>query len=97
MPGPAGETPVSTRASSWLQEDLIIAVRDALVARDWTQARLAREAGMTQKHVSELLTGSAQGSLDAWAILLHAALNAGGGRYPVARVTVKRKPPARLL
>lgn len=37
------------------------------------QVDLARETGMSEKHVSEMLTGAAEGSLTAWSALLVAA------------------------
>jgi hypothetical protein len=37
------------------------------------QVLLARDAGLSEKHVSQMLTGKAMGTLDAWQGLLNAA------------------------
>lgn len=57
-------------------------ISDTLDARGLTQAELARQAGVTQKHVNLVLHGQAgaqQGQLDYWAWLL-------GMRFEVALV-----------
>lgn len=37
------------------------------------QSVLARRSGLTQKHVSQMLTGKAEGSLSAWQALIDAS------------------------
>lgn len=48
------------------------AVLDTLRSRDVTQHALADMAGMSVKHVNQMLTGRVCGSLDAWDTLFAA-------------------------
>ena len=56
--------------SSDLQRYLAATVRAAARNRGWPQARVALEAGLSQKHLSQVLTGRAEGSLQMWDRLL---------------------------
>lgn len=42
------------------------AVRDALKARNMSQAQFARDLGITPKHLSQMLTGATDGRLELW-------------------------------
>lgn len=42
-----------------ITEPCRIAIQNELARRGWTQADLARHIGMTQKHISQALTGKA--------------------------------------
>ena len=42
------------------------AVREALLERNRSQRWLAARVGISEKHVSQMLTGSIEGSLDVW-------------------------------
>lgn len=53
-----------------LQAWLVGRVKEGLREQGWTQARLAAEAGITQKHLSQMLTGATEGSLTKWSTLL---------------------------
>lgn len=46
---------------------------DLVDAGGRSQRLIAREAGFSEKHVSQMLTGKVDGSLTAWGKLLHAA------------------------
>ena len=41
-------------------------IRDELKRREWSQAMLAHKIGVTEKHMSQMLTGKADGSLEHW-------------------------------
>lgn len=58
-----------TGVSGWLRESLAAAVRSTGRA----QVLLARDTGLSEKHVSQMLTGRVTGSLEAWEDLLAAA------------------------
>ncbi len=54
-----------------------------------TQASLARQAELTEKHLSQMMTGRVEGSLSAWQALLDAAgvrLSQGGESDVPARL-----------
>lgn len=53
-----------------LQGALAQAVTDALAESEVTQAELAAMLGMTPKHISQMLTGTAAGSLAVWNLML---------------------------
>ena len=53
-----------------LQQWLVTRVDEGLAWQGWTQTRLAAEAGISQKHLSEMLRGRAEGSLTVWDRLL---------------------------
>lgn len=58
--------------SERLHDELVARVRARMRARGMTQADLARRAGLTQKHLSQMLTGRVDGALAAWQRLLDA-------------------------
>ena len=49
-----------------LAQQLADQVDDEMVRQGMTQAELARLAGFSQKHVSQMLTGKATGTVEAW-------------------------------
>lgn len=56
-----------------LSDQTATAIAARLVELGWSQADLARELGLTQKHVSQIMTGKATGSprlldLIAWGL-----------------------------
>jgi transcriptional regulator with XRE-family HTH domain len=53
-----------------LQRWLAAQVKAGLADLDMSQAQLARETGMSEKHLSQLLNGHAVGSLLVWNNLL---------------------------
>lgn len=55
-----------------LQSRLIAGVTGAMAARGITQRALAPMAGMTEKHLSQILTGRIFGTLATWERLLAA-------------------------
>jgi transcriptional regulator with XRE-family HTH domain len=57
-----------TRLQVQLRERLL----DALARRHMSQADLARAAGISQKHLSQLMTGHAEGTLTMWQDLFDA-------------------------
>ncbi|MCW2757000.1 MAG: hypothetical protein JWO46_746 [Nocardioidaceae bacterium] len=61
--------PVASRYETELQADLATRVRSAGVP----QTVLAERTGFSEKHVSQMLTGAAAGTLKAWQRLLVAA------------------------
>ena len=52
-----------------VQEELIARVRES----GFLQKDLAAVSGMSEKHVSQMLTGKVMGSLEAWQKLLRAS------------------------
>lgn len=58
--------------SQGLQEWLVHWVRVGLQENGWSQADLAELVGLTEKHLSQLLTGKAGGTLGTWDALLTA-------------------------
>jgi len=55
-----------TRLQLWL----ITLTRDGMTQRGMSQRDLARVLGISEKHVSELLNGKSQGTLDLWSLVL---------------------------
>lgn len=53
-----------------LHELLAELVYEGLERNGWSQAQLAREAVISEKHVSEMLTGKAGGTVETWDRLL---------------------------
>jgi transcriptional regulator with XRE-family HTH domain len=53
-----------------LQTFLIRRTREGLDSRGWSQAELARVVGITEKHMSSVLTGKVPGSLPLWSNML---------------------------
>lgn len=53
-----------------LQKILVETVREEMRERNMSQATLATLAGISQKHLSQMLAGKASGSLDVWNTLL---------------------------
>lgn len=49
-----------------LQSRLISGVTSAMAVKGLTQKALAAEAGMTEKHLSQILTGHILGTLITW-------------------------------
>jgi transcriptional regulator with XRE-family HTH domain len=47
-------------------------VKEGTERHGWTQAQLAQQVGMSEKHLSRLMTGKTTGSLLAWDRLLKA-------------------------
>jgi transcriptional regulator with XRE-family HTH domain len=68
-----------------LQEQLTKAVRQGLIERGWSQAELARRAGISEKHLSQMLKGRTEGSLSMWDQLLTILAE---GRTPVPGVCI---------
>lgn len=64
---------MSTKFVATTLPDLLDAISYALVRSGLTQTQLARAAGLTEKHVSQMMTGRAVGSLAAWQSLMDAA------------------------
>jgi DNA-binding XRE family transcriptional regulator len=60
-------------------------VAGAIAADGASQADLARAAGITPKHLCQLLKGRADGSLDCWEQLLHLV----GVRLPGVREAIE--------
>lgn len=56
--------------TDYLRAWLIDTVDEGMRRKNWTQARLAAEAGITQKHISQLLNGKVNGSVGVWSRLL---------------------------
>lgn len=52
-----------------VQAELSRSISRQLKAMRWNQNRLAREAGVTAKHLSGMLNGQRQGTLDMWSRL----------------------------
>ncbi len=53
-----------------LQFWLIIEVKQGLIDLNWSQAHLARQAGISAKHLSLILGGKAAASVETWDRLL---------------------------
>jgi len=53
-----------------LLQALRLAVCGALDESGMTRAALARRIGITEKHLSHMLTGQAEGSLEVWSCML---------------------------
>ena len=53
-----------------LQAELVDCVRTGMRARYWGQVMLARQVGISEKHLSQLLNGVVEGSLSMWQRLL---------------------------
>lgn len=51
---------------TWLRDRL----RAGLTTQSWTQAHLAQMVGISEKHLSQLLTGKVEGSISLWDRLL---------------------------
>lgn len=60
----------SMRAPVVLHQWLINRVNEGMEARGLTQSELAREAGISEKHLSGILTGRVTGSIELWDFLL---------------------------
>lgn len=58
----------------------------AIRASGWPQAHLAESAGMSAKHVSQMLTGRVEGTLTAWQSLLDAAEVSFSAPVPTSQV-----------
>lgn len=76
--------PTGEKALVRLGEQTAAAIAARLIELEWTQADLAREMGLTAKHVNQIMTGKATGSprlldLIAWGM---------GCRWQVALVPV---------
>lgn len=68
----------------WLLGHLTVAMKE----RGVTQVEMAREAGISQKHLSRILTGKAIGSLELWDFLLLCV----GVRHKVLSVSPTTSP-----
>ena len=57
-------------AASPLQTWLADQVRAGLADRGWTQGHLAERADLSEKHLSQMMTGRSSGTVAAWDRLL---------------------------
>ena len=69
-----------------LQQQLADAIRFALQKDGRTQRDLAKAAGISEKHLSQMLTGGAEGSFEVWQRLVYEL-----GRNVFVRTTRARK------
>lgn len=53
-------------------DDMLELLADAII-ESRSQVLIARDSGMSEKHVSQMLTGKVDGSLKAWQRMLDAA------------------------
>lgn len=53
-----------------LQEILVFQIKAAMKMRKVSQKRLAEQAGCSEKHLSNLLSGKSEGTLRVWDTLL---------------------------
>ena len=66
MPEPRSTAPGETTFDSFLHRHLADAVTVALHRKGMTQKLLAVRCGLSEKHVSQVLTGKAEGSFVTW-------------------------------
>lgn len=68
---------------------------DAVLRSDRPQVLLARDSGLSAKHVNQMLLGRCEGSLSAWTALLGAAgVEIGRPWYPLTSVTTPGQEPS---
>ena len=49
-----------------IQHEMAKRIREHLERLGWSQADLAREVGVSQKHLTQLLNGKVEGTLSMW-------------------------------
>lgn len=77
---------MTNTADATLQSWLRHRVHDGMTAQGWLQVQLASYTGMTQKHISQMLTGRVDGSVIAWDNMLRAV-----DRVPQVSITERER------
>jgi ribosome-binding protein aMBF1 (putative translation factor) len=69
----ARPAPYRRTVTSGLARMLADVVRNGIAERGWSQRDLAHAAGLSEKHVSQVLNGRASAAVDTWDRLLELA------------------------